>query len=183
LDLPVAGRGYSADSVKTIFDLKHLNGVPGRPQSKKKRPDGAKQDEDIDGSGTVRYLKVVKRATSRVFGPHPSSLGLHPGVYCYGATGRFQPTAFLAAVVFVNELKENRAFPEFTNVRLSFEDFLLRYRHFINLIGRHLGGGKKGLNAALILYRMVLVGIREKLDDKAIIKNFKVIRRFHLLQR
>src|ERR1700730_5445206 len=99
LDLPAADRGYTADSVAMIFDLVNfLNGAN----------EAALQD-DVNGDATLKLLRRVEEAASRVFGPDPGSLGLHPGVYCYGATGRFQSTAFLAAIGFVQELERKKA--------------------------------------------------------------------------
>lgn len=90
LDLPVAGRGYSAESVRLVFEfVNQANGL----SSKKQRKD---LPAETDGETTLGYLKKVRRLSSRISGVRPESLGLHPAVYFYGATGRYQPAAFLA---------------------------------------------------------------------------------------
>ena len=54
-----------------------------------------------------------QRIANRISGLHPSSLGLHPVVYFYSSTGRYQPTAFLATVEMVKDLERQNAFKEF----------------------------------------------------------------------
>ena len=71
-------------------------------------------------------------------GNSPASLGLHPAIYFYGATGRYQPAAFLAAVRFIQNLEQRRAFIRFTDIRAKFEDFLLKYRYFTKGYGQEL---------------------------------------------
>jgi hypothetical protein len=160
LDLPIAGRGYSADSVKMIFDLVNVvNKII--PEMWQEQPAKSKKKtsllvDDIDGSVTLEFLKAVKKAISLIAGTESRSLGLHPVVYFYGATGRFQPTAFLATVVLIRELEQQNRFFEFTTARKRFEEFLLRFRHFSNQIGRNYGSGTRGLNATLIMYQLIL---------------------------
>ncbi len=65
LDLPVAGRGYSAESVKMIFDLvNYLNGVE-EPESSKAESKG-KLPDDPTGEATLRFLKAVQRTAVRI---------------------------------------------------------------------------------------------------------------------
>ncbi len=164
LDLPVAGRGYSADSVKMVFDLVNfVNHVP----TKGGLPD------DSDGTETLKYLRAVRRSALRIAGTAPESLGLHPVVYFYGATGKFQSSAFLAAVAFVDELERRKAFVKFTGARQRFEEFLLRYRHFINQVGRNYGAGQRGVKAILMMYDGVLSGVVDGKSDDAIIEELR----------
>lgn len=117
-DLPVAGRGYSADSVKMIFELVNFanglhpdmwrTGDRGKPKS-----GGANTDtylaDDTDGSKTIQYMRTVRRSASLIAGNEPASLGLHPAVYFYSATGRFQPAAFLSTIAFTQGLAKSRS--------------------------------------------------------------------------
>ena len=104
LDLPVAGRGYSAETMKLILDfVEFVNPLPTTDTKTKQR--GKKPDIlaptmglDTDGSKTIKFLENVSNASSGIAGLKPQSLGLHPAVYFYSATGKYQPTAFLAAV-------------------------------------------------------------------------------------
>jgi hypothetical protein len=155
VDLPVADRGYSANSAKTIYDLvEYLDPV----EDKKSR----REIGDIDGSKTVTQLRKVKASTSRVFGAqHSGSLALHPGVYCYGASGQFVPKAFIGAVGFVADLERRDKFFEFTAHRARFEEFILAHRYFISQIGTSQGsGGKRGIPAVITLYRAILENLK-----------------------
>lgn len=105
-----------------------------------------------------------------MIGEHRGSLGLHPLVYFYGATGKFQSTAFLAMVALVRDLEARGKFDEFTEVRKGFEQFLIQHRSFINLIGRHIGAGAKGLDHALTMYHMVLDGLAAGRSDAEIVQ-------------
>ena len=86
---------------------------------------------DEIGENTLKLLKKIEAAAALVFGPDAGSLGLHPGIYCYGATGRFQAQAFLAAIAFVQELNNKKKFNKFCANRKLFEEFILRYRYFL----------------------------------------------------
>ncbi len=176
--LPAAGGSYSADSVKMTFDLvNYLNNVPERP-SKKKTKDSAlnfdadvpenEEGNDTDGADTIKYLKTVKATTSRVFGPHASSLGLHPGIYCYGATGKFQPTSFLATIAFVRDLIERNQFYKFTVIRSKFEEYLLRKKHFMNQVARAYGGGTRSTKPIVALFQDVMVALSSDKSDEDI---------------
>lgn len=146
LDLPVAGNGYSSQTLPLIFDFVNLvNDVSVKEVA-----------EDKTGAETIEYLKRVRRIVQHISGLHPSSLGLHPAVYFYSVVGRHQPTALLAAAGLVRELNQADRFPQFTKHRRRFEDFLLENKDFMNQIVRKLGSGLRGFSRALDLYRLVL---------------------------
>lgn len=87
LDLPVAGRGYSSQTLPLVFEFVNLvNHVKGE----------TKLSDDPTGQETRAFLDRCRRVVNRMSGTHPSSLGLHPAVYFYSHTGRYQPTAFFA---------------------------------------------------------------------------------------
>jgi hypothetical protein len=177
LDLPVAGSGYSADSVKLVFEFVNFaNGFrpemwqeeePGK-RSRNKSDPPKKLADDPDGSATLECLKKVKRIASRISGGHPSSLGLHPAVYFYSATGRYQPTAFLATVTLVQELETTNGFDRFTTARARFEEFLVKYRYFLNQLVVYYGSGWRGRDPLFRMYLAILEGIREGKDDERI---------------
>ncbi len=181
LDVPVAGRGYSADSVKMIFALVNFVNRPSMADTKDPAPDRRSRKEgesqvlpdDPDGSATLTYLKAVRRAASRISGDAPGSLGLHPLVYFYGATGKFQPTAFLATIAFVRDLEARDAFPEFTEARARFEEFLHRYRYFVNQIGRNYGALERGLSPMRTMYGTMLTGITAGKSDEEIVQELQ----------
>ena len=175
LDQPVAGRGYSADSVKMIFELVNfVNRVPSEV-SKSATEKRGKQEipDDATGSATLSFLRAVRKAASRIAGDGPASLGLHPFVYFYGATGRFQPTAFLAAVAFVQELEERNQFQFFTSHRCAFEEFLVAHRHFTNVIAREYGSLQRGLSPTLTMYRTILSFIAKGQNNDEITRSLQ----------
>ncbi len=163
LDLPIAGQAYSADGFKMIFDLVNLaNGVTPAmwedpPEGRKKRPQIAPLPDDSNGATTIEFLHKVKKAALRISGDYSGSLGLHPVVYFYGATGRFQPPAFLAAVKFVEELDHvPNGFFDFTKHRRVFEEYLVRHRHFANQLTHALGSRTRPLERLVLLYHLIL---------------------------
>ena len=176
LDLPVAGRGYSAESVRLVFDFVNLaNGL------KSIKAQAALAD-DRDGQATLKFLRKVKRIASRISGDHPGSLGLHPAVYFYGATGRYQPTAFLAVVEIMREFEEKTLFPWFTEQRREFEEFLLRYPYFTNQIVGVTGSGFKGYQRLVKFYKKVLEGIAAKRNEAEIVEDLKHTQGLHFLK-
>jgi len=75
LDLPAADRAYTADSVSMIFDLEnHLS------------PDTLSTNDET-GETTLRLLRKVEAAASKVFGPERGIVRSASRIYCYGATG------------------------------------------------------------------------------------------------
>jgi hypothetical protein len=161
-DIPIAGRAYSAQTLPLIFDLVNLanDALVGRVS--KELP------KDADGSETVKFLKSVRKIAYRISGTHPSSLGLHPVVYFYGANGRFQPTTFFGVVALVKELEKTDGFSEFTRVRKAFEDFILAHKNLPSQITQKYGSGLKGYSRILNLYQFVLGLLQKGLDSAAI---------------
>jgi hypothetical protein len=100
----------------------------------------ARLENDPEGERTVAFLSRVKRAASLISGNESRSLGLHPVVDFYGATGRFQPISFLATVKFVQELEERKQFNKFARVRQDSEEFLSNHKHFVSALGHTFGG-------------------------------------------
>ncbi len=143
LDLPVAGRSYSADSLKLILDVVEFvnKKAPDDPAPRRKRRKDRSPDIltptmpiDQDGAATIEFLKNMRTASSRISGTSPESLGLHPAVYFYSATGSYQPTAFIAAISFTRELESKQRIPLFTEHRHDFEELLLRYKFLISWV-------------------------------------------------
>jgi len=124
---------------------------------------------DADGSATVEFLKHLRKASSRIAGMRPESLGLHPAVYFYSATGAYQPTAFLAAISFIQDLEAKNELRTFTSNRHDFEEMLLKYKYFINQIVRHYGSGSRGLTALTRLYRYLFDGVVAGRKDTEIV--------------
>src|SRR5664280_313533 len=148
LELPVAGKGYSAESVRLIFDFVNLANDLVVNQRKLKEV-----NDDIDGAATIECLKKVSKIISRICSKDNRSLGLHPAVYFYSAAGRYQPTAFLAIVSLIMEFEKSDELNVFTQKRCAFEEILVRHKYLINQIVRKFGAGQRSLNGILRLYR------------------------------
>ncbi|MGB7171370.1 MAG: HNH endonuclease, partial [Acidobacteriaceae bacterium] len=125
--------------------------------------------EDTDGSKTIQFLENVRNASSRIAGIKPQSLGLHPAVYFYSATGNYQPTAFLAAVRLALDLERSDELNVFTQFRHDFEELLVRHKYLINQIVRKLGAGQRSLTGVSRLFRHVFDGIRQGKNEEEII--------------
>jgi len=153
-DIPIAGRAYSAQTLPLIFDLVNLanDTVVGRVTQE--------VPKDPDGSKTIAFLRKVRQVAYRISGTHPSSLGLHPVVYFYGASGRFQPTSFFGVVALVKRLDSTDSFAEFTRVRQHFENFLLEHKYLSNQITQKYGSGLKGYAKVVQLYELLLAHLQ-----------------------
>jgi hypothetical protein len=172
LALPAAGQALTADSLDLVFNLvNYVNSITdastkNNPSRWRIKLSGGKDEADLvddkTGEQTVKFLRTVKDWTERVFGKSAGSLALHPGVYCYGATGRFQPTAFFAAITLVQFLNTHRKFDKFTEVRNKFEEFILAHRFFINQIVGSYGSQLKGLPALSRMYQILLDSLPNK---------------------
>jgi hypothetical protein len=129
--------------------------------------------DDIDGSTTTNFMRSVRKVAGRISGNEPASLGLHPAVYFYGATGRFQPAAFLAAVAFIVELERTRSVAKFTGVRDQFEEFLVKHRHFINQIVRNYGSFSKASPHAVTMHRTIFKALTDGCAESEVIERLK----------
>lgn len=154
-DIPIAGRAYSAQTLPLIFDFVNLANDALVGQTPKELAN------DPDGSATIKFLKAVRKIAYRISGTHSSSLGLHPVVYFYGASGRFQPTSFFGMAALVKQLDKTDGFAEFTDARSKFEDFLLSHKYFSNQITQKYGSGLKGYSRVLYLYEFLLAKLKD----------------------
>ncbi|MFJ5841031.1 DUF262 domain-containing protein [Streptomyces shenzhenensis] len=182
-DLPVAGQGYSADSLKMVFELVNfVNKL--RPEMWRSEASTRKRAipsqgaitalaDDLDGAATIEFMRATKKAAMKIAGNSPASLGLHPAVYFYSATGRFQPAAFLAAVAFTQELVERRSLNNYTDLRCAFEEFLVTYKHFLNQIVQAYGSLQRSVPAILEMYRILLDSLADELPEEAIIQRMQ----------
>jgi hypothetical protein len=162
--------------LKLILDVvefvnKRLPDVVKQPRQKPKDWDilSPTMAVDIDGTATIGFLKNLRKASSRIAGPRPESLGLHPAVYFYSATGAYQPTAFLAAISFVQDLEAKNELKTFTDNRYGFEELLLKYKYFINQIVRYYGSGNRGLVALTRLYRYLFDGTISHTEESKLV--------------
>jgi len=183
LDLPVAGRGYSSPTLPLIFEMVNLSNnvaaVDATKKSKKAQEDRPKPDED--GSDTVEFLHNTRKVVNRITGLHPSSLGLHPAVYFYSATGRHQPTAFLAVIDLIQEFEKTNAFLAFTKTRERFEQFILDNKSFSNQVTVKIGSGAKGYLRLKNLYLRVFEELKANKTADKIVDSLRADKDFSFL--
>jgi hypothetical protein len=151
--LPMAGNSYSREKLTTLYDLIFVaNQIPGGgPKAQNIK---AVQDK------TIIYLKTILELAQLALSNEPGSLGLHPAVYCYTATGKFQPAAFFAELALIQQLKNARnGLHDFTKHRAQFEDFLVEHKYLLNQLIHKLGSRTRGLPRVSKLYSMVLQGV------------------------
>ncbi len=138
-DVPRAGQPYSSDAFKMVLDMVNMfNGVTSamwqeQKITSKRKVQVAKLQDDADGSATIEYLKKVREIGTLVSDNgerNSGSLGLDQAVYSYGASGKFHPGAFLAALRLAKELETNKKLKQFTKIRKDFEEFLVRHNFF-----------------------------------------------------
>ena len=157
LDLPIAGRDYSTQTLQLIFELVNLiNDVKSDISSLEEEE--ISEAEDKDGSETIQFLKNTRKLVYRLTGDHPSSLGLHPAIYFYAANGRHQPTAFLAVVGLIKDFESRKYYPTFTKLRRQFEEFVLEHKEFANQVATVRGSGTKGMKPLQSIYQAILDG-------------------------
>lgn len=124
LDLPIAGKLYSAQTLPLIVDM--INIVANQNN---------KQDDE-SGDATLSVLKSIRKITYLLNSNHPSSLGLHPAVYFYSQEGRHKTASFLAITDFVAKLAQKGKIDEFIKIRPRFESFILEFDYLTQQINR-----------------------------------------------
>lgn len=157
LDLPLAGKGYSSNSLGLIFDLVKISNNFVLP--KRRRSGSDEIPDDKDGQSTLMFMKNTYKVIKRMTTTHVSSLGLHPAVYFYSEKGRYQPTAFLAwADIFRDYdcVSGSKDFLRFVRLRADFEGFLVNNKHLTNQISGKYGSGLKGYKQLKNFYIDVL---------------------------
>jgi hypothetical protein len=179
LDLPIGGRGYSTEAINLLLGFVNLTIDPPKKKSKIRRK---KTDEkppevpdDLDGSATIKILNDVRNITTRMAGKSLRSLALHSAVYFYSATGRFQPTAFIAIASLIRELdsENGKPFAWFTLHRKHFEQFLATHRYLINQVVLKNGSMEKSHEPMLDMFRTILTLSGERESDDQIMAKLK----------
>jgi hypothetical protein len=79
----------------------------------------------------------------------------------------------LAAVAFTQELVEKRRLVKYTQLRVKFEDFLVKYKHFLNQIVQSYGSLQRSVPPILEMYKILLDSLSDGLDDEAIIERMR----------
>jgi hypothetical protein len=147
LDVPLAGKGYSSQTLTLIHDLINITNFTANP---------GPPEDDLDGESTISVLKRTRKLLARLSGNHPSSLGLHPAVYFYSTAGRYQVTAFLATIELFRKFEATNFFPKFIAVRRRFEDFIIKYKSIVNQLNLKYGSGLKSYKKLEKLYLFII---------------------------
>lgn len=160
LDLPLAGKVYSSNSLSLIFELVRLanNQINYKINN---------EVDDIDGSETYNYLKNTNKILRRMTTTHESSLGLHPAVYFYSEKGRYQPTALMAWIEIIKSWEmyhSHNIFNEFIKVRGLFEDFVIKNKSISNQLTVKYGSGLKGYKQLKEVYIFILDKFKQDLN-------------------
>lgn len=173
MDLPLAGKGYSSKTLNLILDFVNItNGINSKMTL----------ENDDTGEATIRVLSKARKVLNRIIGVHPSSLGLHPVVYFYSASGRYQITAFYAVIqLFTDKLNDTLFFKNFTTKRSDFESFLLKYKPFINQINFKYGSGLKSHNRVKNLFLEIIDSINDSTNLESIAKSITTSEAFSYL--
>lgn len=136
LDLPIAGKLYSAQALPLIVDFVNIvNKIDFNNKG---------VSDDITGEQTIKFLKNVKKVATRLNSNDCSSLGLHPIVYFYSKKGRYRTVSFLAMVAFIMELDQKNKINNFIDIRENFEKCILHYDDLIPQIYQKHKGSQTG---------------------------------------
>lgn len=160
LDLPIAGKAYSGQTLPLVLDFIHIvNGV------------GEEEIAiDEDGAISVEYLKKCKQVAQRINSSHPSSLGLHPIVYFYSANGRHKPASFYAIVSLMMELEKRNKFRDFIKVREGFESIILKYDYIVQQIVRRYRGAPKSYSHVRDYYLLLIEKLLTKKKEDVVVQ-------------
>lgn len=166
LDVPLAGKGYSAQTLSLIFDLGNLaNSVSNETEL----------HDDLIGDETIKFISKTKKVLNRISGTDPSSLGLHPVIYFYSSGGRYQITAFLAIIELMKDYEGQKdAFLNFTTIRKDFEMFLIKYKNFVNQIVTKYGSGLKSYLRMKMFFSFVINSFLDNKTESEIVALLKV---------
>ncbi len=128
LDLPIAGKPYSTNTLSLIMDFVNIaNGL------------SKTLDDDDTGEQTIKFLKRCKRIAQRINSIESLSLGLHPAVYFYAQNGRHKVGSLYAITALIIELENSHngyLLNEFTRVREDFEYLMIKHDYLIQQIIR-----------------------------------------------
>jgi Protein of unknown function DUF262/HNH endonuclease len=125
LDLPIAGKNYSSQSLGLILDFVNIvNNVKDE------------QQDDPDGDLTIQFLVNCRKIARRINSSHASSLGLHPAIYFYSREGKHKPASVYSFTALIIEFESKNLFSDFTKVRSEFEILLLETDYLVPHIVR-----------------------------------------------
>ena len=156
-ELPIAGYGYGTQTLPLIFEFTNIaNSIPVTNTSKSNRKFVVVPQATPNEADTLKVIGAAEKLCRRISTKHASSLGLHPAVYFYAASGKHQPTTVLSMAQLVMDFKTTKEFIEFTKVRKKFEDFLVSHKMYMNQLTVKHGSMTKGFIPIRDYYLFVL---------------------------
>jgi hypothetical protein len=154
LELPLAGKVFSAQSLPIVWDFIRIVNPLDKIDA-----------NDPDGTLTLKFLDNCKKTAQRINSDDQSSLGLHPIVYVYSESGRHKPASLYAITDLILDFEKNKKFEDFICVREQFEKLLLENDYLIQQIVRNKRGALSGYEQVKEFY---LLCIQKLLDKKLI---------------
>lgn len=174
LDVPLAGKGYSAQSLSLILDL--INITNDIKQD-------IELDDDLTGIETINFLKKTKKSLNKITGTHASSLGLHPVIYFYSTTGRYQVTSFYAILNLIQELDSKPgALNRFIEIRSKFEDFLMLYKSIVNQTNIKFGSGLKSYKKLTNLFLHIITEFQNNKSEVEIFESISKSKEYEYIK-
>ncbi len=158
LDLPIAGKMYSSQTLSLILNFINIvNGIDNSSESTIL--------DDTIGYSSIDYLKNCRKIALRLNSNNAGSLGLHPAIYLYSKEGRYKIVSFYAVTALLLDFENNpQLLKDFTSVRALFEEILIEYDYFIPQIVRKYRRGTSGYTYIKEFY---LILIRKLMENKS----------------
>ena len=157
LEVPLAGIGYGSTVIRFAFDLVALaNDLPVADSTRKPKETDTPMDDDNEGTGTLNYMRRVRKMVQFVLSNEPHSLGLHPLLYFYTPSGTFQPAAFLNTTAWMMSLDNQNKLDQFRRQRRSFEDLILAHPALVKPSTHKLGSGARTRYRTFQLFNRIL---------------------------
>lgn len=174
LDLPVAGKTYSKNTLSLVLDFVNIVNNVKKPL-----------EDDIEGIQTIKFLKRCKKIVQRINSIHPSSLGLHPAIYFYGNNGRHKVGSFYAIAALIMEFEnytDDTLFKNFTKVRSDFEYLLIKYDYLVQQIIRKYRSVSKGYPHIKDYYLFIIHELSQGNSRDKVIDRIIANRKFNYLK-
>jgi hypothetical protein len=129
VELPIGGTVSPVNALSLLIDFLTI------ASSTQSEPRNIGKDKpDIDGSDTLKVLRMSRQIGARLAGNNAESLGLHPAVYFYNERGVYARHLFLGMTRLIAERVRNndsQFFKKLTRVRKKLEEFLMENKSLI----------------------------------------------------
>lgn len=170
LDLPLGGKNHASNSLSMVFELVKLLGVED-------------EKEDDTGESTLKHLQKIRKLLQVVNSNHVSSLGLHPIVYIYSASGNFRVSCFHSIISFVDKLLQEKRLPDFTKYRQSFESVILESDILIQQIVRKARQANKAIKPLVEFFTSVLDTLSSGVNEDDVLDKICLSKDFSYLNK